>query len=344
MDTIAPILSAFFIKSQAVPRFLKQSIGSVYYSVIFDVKYPERRMKYVLFSLFFASYHFLFSQNVPFDYWPHTDRQHEIIEYSSYVLAYSEEHEQALWVAYELDQVKASTDLFNRTDNFREDPNVTTGSATLADYRGSGFDRGHLAPAGDFKFSKLAMSETFFMTNMSPQRPGFNRGVWNKLEALVRKWATQEEQLYIVTGGVLHDSLPTIGHNQVSVPQYFYKVVLDYTLPNIKAIAFLIENKSSDLPLYNFVVTIDSLESLTGVDFFPSLEDHLETQLESTIFISEWNWDTTLSKEPLVANTSPNNALQCLGIAKSTKKQCKTKTTNKEGYCNAHLYQLKELP
>lgn len=302
-------------------------------------------MKHILFSLFFASYHFLFSQSVPFDYWPHTDRQHEIIEHTSYVLAYSEEHEQALWVAYELDEFKASANLFNRTDNFREDPNVSTGSATLADYSGSGFDRGHLAPAGDFKFSKTAMSETFFMTNMSPQKPGFNRGVWNRLEALVRNWAIEEEKLYVVTGGILHDTLPTIGANQVSVPQYFYKIVLDYTLPGIKAIAFLMENESSNLPLHHFVVTIDSVESLTGVDFFPTLEDHLEAQLESTIFIDEWNWDAGKSKSALVTNTIPHNkAQQCLGIAKSTKKRCKSHTNNQEGYCDAHLYQLKTTP
>lgn len=302
-------------------------------------------MKHILFSLFFASYHILFSQHVPFDYWPHSDRQHEIIEHTSYVLAYSEEHEQALWVAYELDEFKASANLFNRTDNFREDPNVSTGSATLADYSGSGFDRGHLAPAGDFKFSKTAMSETFFMTNMSPQKPGFNRGVWNRLEALVRNWAIEEEKLYVVTGGILHDTLPTIGANQVSVPQYFYKIVLDYTLPGIKAIAFLMENESSNLPLHHFVVTIDSVESLTGVDFFPTLEDHLEAQLESTIFIDEWSWDAGKSKASLATNTPvQTKPQQCLGIAKSTRKRCKSQTTNKEGYCNAHLYQLKTTP
>lgn len=299
-------------------------------------------MKYLLFSLFFASYHCLFSQAVPFDYWPQTDREHEIIEYTSYVLAYSEDHEQALWVAYELDRYKASANLYNRTDNFREDPSVTTGSATLADYRGSGFDRGHLAPAGDFKFSENAMSETFFMTNMSPQKPGFNRGAWNKLEALVRNWAIEEEHLYIVTGGVLQDSLITIGDNKVSVPQYFYKIALDYTLPSIKAIAFLMNNESSSLPLHNFVVTIDSLESLTGIDFFPNIEDHLEEQLESTIFIEEWNWNAGKSRTPLTSNPTEKSMLQqCLGTAKSTTKRCKTNTTNKEGYCNAHLYQLK---
>ena len=297
-------------------------------------------MKHILFSLLFASYHFLFSQDVPFDYWPQTDWQHEIIEHTNYVLAYSEAHEQALWVAYELDMSKASANLYNRTDNFREDPKVTTGSATLADYKGSGFDRGHLAPAGDFKFSKIAMSESFYMTNMSPQTPGFNRGIWSKLEALVRNWAIEEEKLYIVTGAVLHDSLTAIGDNKVSVPKYFYKIALDYTLPSIKAVAFLMENESSSLPLYNFVVTIDSLESLTGIDFFPSLEDNLEEQLESAIFVAEWNWEAGKAQAPLIANTQVK--AQCLGMAKSTRKRCKTYTTNKEGYCHAHLYQLNE--
>jgi endonuclease G len=90
-----------------------------------------------------------------------------------------------------------------RKDNFRSDPKVKTGSAALSDYKGSGYDRGHLAPAADFKWSATAMSESFYMSNMSPQVPGFNRGIWKNIESTVRNWAVENDEIYIVTGPVL---------------------------------------------------------------------------------------------------------------------------------------------
>ena len=119
---------------------------------------------------------------------------------------------------------------------------ISTGSASLPDYKGSGYDRGHLAPAGDMKWSTTAMSESFYMSNMSPQEPSFNRGIWNRLESQVRRWAIDNGSVYIATGGVLTDGLKTLGSNSVSVPQYYFKVILDYQEPDIKGIGFIIPN------------------------------------------------------------------------------------------------------
>src|SRR5690606_30581000 len=134
------------------------------------------------------------------------------------------EHEQAEWVYYLL-APSMIQGAFDRTDDFRPDPAVSTGSAELHDYVGSGFDRGHLAPAADMKVSHTAMSESFYLSNMSPQAPSFNRGGWKKLESLIRNWVLAEGQMFVVTGSIFRDNLGVIGRNQVTVPSYYYKVV-----------------------------------------------------------------------------------------------------------------------
>lgn len=211
----------------------------------------------------------------------------QIVYHLGYSVSYNEHHEQASWIAYELtvDQVKGT---FKRINDFRVDPEIKTGSALLSDYRGSGYDRGHLAPAADMKWSTIAMSESFFMSNMSPQNPSFNRGIWKRLENQLREWALDEQKLYIVTGGVLKEGLETIGENQVSIPEYFYKVVLDYEKPVFKGIGFILANKKSGMPLEKYAVSIDSVEQLTGIDFYYSLPDSIEDSIESIVNLSAW--------------------------------------------------------
>lgn len=221
-----------------------------------------------------------------FDYLP-VSANTQIIRRPNFTIAYSEGNEQAEWVAYELtqDEVQGGTE---RSDDFREDPLVATGSASPEDYRRSGYDRGHLAPAGDMGFSDQAMSESFYMSNISPQVPAFNRGVWKDLEEDVRKWAMEEGSLFIVTGPVFEGSRKRIGNNKVTVPTYFYKVLLSYDRTNSKAIAFLMPNKGTQKPVQSFAVSIDEVEKTTGIDFFPALPDSLEDQLESTVQLSSW--------------------------------------------------------
>ncbi|HLR26108.1 MAG TPA: DNA/RNA non-specific endonuclease [Fodinibius sp.] len=215
-----------------------------------------------------------------------------IITHVGYHLRYHETHEQAQWVAYELTASEADGPA-GRTNDFREDPSISTGSATLSDYRYSGYDRGHLIPAGDGRWSQAAMSATFLLSNMSPQDPSFNRGDWRTLESKVREWAKENRAVYVVTGPALQQGIKdTIGANQVSVPRYYYKVVLDNTPPETKAIGFLLPNEKLPCPLSRYAVSIDSLESLTGIDFYPLLPNDQEQKLESHVELRRWGFNT----------------------------------------------------
>jgi len=212
----------------------------------------------------------------------------QIVKHFAYTLQYNEEHEQADWVAYVLTRDEVLSDSFPRTDDFREDPEIISQTANSADYSGSGYDRGHLAPAGDMKWSETAMSESFYYSNMSPQTPGLNRGKWETLESQVRTWADNYGTLYIATGGVLKSGLTTIGANKVSVPQMYYKVILDYD--NQKAIGFIMKNMSLTNSLISYSVSVDSVEAVTGIDFFPNLPDVIETTVEKETNFSKWNF------------------------------------------------------
>lgn len=213
----------------------------------------------------------------------------QIIHYEGFTVSYNEKHEQANWVAYHLTKEEVEREIVDRRNNFRSDKRVLTGSATTADYRNSGYDRGHLAPAADMKWSKKAMSESFYMTNISPQKKTFNRGIWRELEEKCRDWAIKNHSVYIVTGGILKGRLKKIGKNRVSVPKYYYKVILDYEAPEVKAIAFIIKNADAKhAPLRQFVVSIDEVEKRTGLDFFPELRNKLEDNLEGAQNPDKW--------------------------------------------------------
>ena len=253
----------------------------------------------------------------------------QIVYHQAYTLSYNELHEQASWVAYELtaSEVRGTA---KRKDDFKADFNIRTGSASLADYKGSGYDRGHLAPAADMKWSSAIMSESFFMSNMSPQAPSFNRGIWKRLESQVRGWAVENRSVYIATGGVLQGNLPSIGRNAVSIPRYYYKVILDYNEPGMKGIGFLMENKKLTGSLESFALSIDDIEKMTGIDFFHSLPDKIENEIEEKLDISKWNFN------PYNASSSTGGtAMQCGGITKEGFR-CKNKTNNSNGYCHLH--------
>jgi len=150
----------------------------------------------------------------------------QIVKHKYYTLSYSQQNKQAEWVFYLLTKAN-SLGAVERGNNFRPDPGVSTGSASLEDYKNSGYDKGHLCPAADMAFDSQAMSETFYLSNMSPQYPSFNRGIWKKLEELVRKWAIQEDSLYVVTGPIFINNKGSIGPDKVTVPGFYYKVLYD---------------------------------------------------------------------------------------------------------------------
>ena len=220
-----------------------------------------------------------------------------IIDRVGYALGYSEKYEQPLWVTYKLTADEVKSKKARRSDDFRSDPDINTGSATPEDYKKSYFDRGHLAPAADMSFSLQAMSESFYMSNMSPQRPEFNRGIWKKLEEKVRDYAAACGSLYMVSGPIFDPNTPsiTIGSNKIAVPDKYYKVLLDPNTTNPKAIGFVIDNRNANQPLSEYAVTVDAVEALTGLDFFNELDSSDERYLESQCNYA--NWESSLPRK-----------------------------------------------
>lgn len=199
---------------------------------------------------------------------PHSMLPVEIVKHTAYSLAYSEEYEQAVWVQYKLFKSNLELPKVERRNEFKEDNQVSTGSATLDDYKGSGYDRGHIAPCADFSYSNTTMLESFFMSNMSPQTPSFNRGKWKVLESRVREYAFKYDSLLIITGPVLYSikERTTIGQNDVTIPKYFYKIII--ALEDNNFVSFLMPNIKINDPIDNYIVSIDSIESITQIDFF----------------------------------------------------------------------------
>jgi len=246
-----------------------------------------------------------------------------VICHGALCLAYDEAHEQARWVAHVI-----TPDIIEgrvvRSNDFRVDPKVTTGTAVEEDYflkylqpdstyeyDGYGYDRGHLAPSADFRWSERALSESYYYSNMSPQLPEFNREKWAELEGALRGYIFRnpDAQLYVVTGPVFDENPPVVERsvNKLSIPSFYWKVAID--LKNKKGIGFIMPHKNlTGYPLASYAVTIDQVENTTGLDFFPALEDETEAVLESELYKSDWLPDVAAGdKEPLYAPDLPRN-------------------------------------
>ncbi|MCK0191011.1 DNA/RNA non-specific endonuclease [Arenibacter sp. F20364] len=220
--------------------------------------------------------------------WPSSSTG-EIVQHAHFALSYNEAYEQAEWVAYVLEKSHLTKDDRKRP-LFLEDPKVRTKSADWRNYRGSGYDRGHLCPAGDRRFSEYAYNETFYTSNIAPQDREFNAGIWNRLEQQVRYWAKREGPLFVVTAGVLEGGLSSIGEEDVAVPKYFYKIIAQGKGENLKIIGFLFPNQEDEERLDHFVVPVDRIEKLTGIDFFSGLPDEQEAILEASLSTSGWRF------------------------------------------------------
>lgn len=218
---------------------------------------------------------------------PLKDRPEQIIQHTGFILSYNKQWKVANWVGYELTRSETRGEE-KRTNKFVKDPLVKGASATDADYKGSGYDRGHLAPAADMAWSNTAMKESFYFSNMTPQAPNLNRGIWKSLEDKTRKWADRDSAIIVICGPVMKDTRKTIGKNKVLVPAQFYKIILSPYGKTPKAIGFLFNNEGSLQTLDTFAVPIDSIESLTGIDFFHQLPDTLESRLEGSVQLNQW--------------------------------------------------------
>ena len=215
-----------------------------------------------------------------------------------YITSYNSRTKLPNWVAWELNADKL-VERESRTDKFLPDPDLPQQDAvTTDDYKRSGWDRGHMCPAGDNRWHWRAMQESFYMTNICPQNHNLNRGDWKELEEACRAWAQCEEGIYIVCGPVFYNQKHrTIGREHtVTVPEAFFKVVLCMGKPRPKAIGFIFKNTSGNQRLDKYVNSVDEVERITGIDFFPALPDEVECEVEAQRNPGQWGLPTSKSR------------------------------------------------
>ena len=207
-----------------------------------------------------------------------------------FALAHHSERKTAVWVAEHLTREKVAAQL-PRTDNFVPDPDLPPGKrAEVSDYKGSNYDRGHMAPSGDMRWDMEAMRQSFYLSNVSPQvGPGMNRGIWSKLEEQVRQWASQRGELYVYTGPIYAPDEPVIviGPNQVAAPTHFYKVIFDPV--RVEAIAFIMPNaelRTADMPQY--IVAVSEVEEMTGLNFLGNINAAIRALVKSQKAFELW--------------------------------------------------------
>lgn len=207
--------------------------------------------------------------------------QGELYKKTAFVFSYVEEFELVEWVAYRLTESEVKSDKIPRNQDFQPDPFISTESAHYWDYKNSGYRIGHLVPSYDMAYNKKAMDETFLMSNVVPMKEEFNDGIWHELEKDVRDWAVKYKVVDVVTGPVFKNGLGEIGDNKVFVPRYFYKVIFSDENSEPRCIGFLFDQTNTegkDPMKYN--VPIDSIEKVTGLDFFSNRYGTWEKEIE----------------------------------------------------------------
>jgi endonuclease G len=209
---------------------------------------------------------------------PRFGKNDTITTHLGYSVSYNSRYKQANWVAYLLTRAETNK-RYERGEFFAPDP-LITGTDFSIDYQKSGYDRGHLAPAADMGYSMETMVQSFYYSNMSPQVPRFNRGIWKKLEMQVRNWAVEFDSLYVVTGPIFDSIMLTIGPHRVAVPKAYYKVLLQKRNGTWEGIGFILPNSNTKVDFKDYVTSIDNVEEITGIDFFWKIDDKIEIKLE----------------------------------------------------------------
>lgn len=218
------------------------------------------------------------------------DRSEKIMRRSNYTVSYNRNWNLPNWVAWELNK-NETKGKNNRNEEFTSDPELPKANQVEPwDYSGSGYDRGHMCPAGDNHFDSKAMNESFYMSNICPQNHELNTGKWNDLEIACRRWANRYGEVYIVCGPIIDKRKgKRIGkEHDIIVPEQFFKVILITSTKPARAIGYIFENNGSDRPYKAY--SIDEIEQKTGMDFFPNLPDNIEDIVESHYEVSDWRW------------------------------------------------------
>lgn len=269
-----------------------------------------------------------------------------ISKHAFYEIGFNTKYHLPAWTYYSLTKDQLDLAVLERKGAFVKDPYVKDLQAGNDDYSASGYDKGHMVPCEDMSFSEQAMKETFYYSNCAPQTTELNRGEWKMLEELTREWAKDHNEVMVFSGPVLEAGLMTLGENKIPVPKHFYKIVVTHKEQRYNAIAFVMPN--STMPLnapVNYVCSIDSVETITGLDFFTDLPDHIEAQFENKFQISDWDWKKHKHNTAATPNDSIKHeqnlpkqeivSVQCKGKTKKGKR-CKKKTTSPNGFCNLH--------
>ncbi len=208
---------------------------------------------------------------------------------SGYALAHDDEKKAPAWVAQRMTPERL-VNRVKRTDRFTPDPDLPKGKrAELEDYRGSGYDRGHMAPAADMRWSPQAMAESFYLSNMAPQvGPGMNRGIWSEIESTIRQWVARRGELFIYTGPIFESgSLAKIGPNRVAVPTHFYKIVFDPV--RVETIAFVVPNAPHpDRKIEEFITSVRDIETRTGLNFLNRISPTVQALIEEAVAAGLW--------------------------------------------------------
>lgn len=212
----------------------------------------------------------------------------QIIEHKYYTVSFLQKQKQSEWTLYLSTRINL-IDKVQRDNKFRKDPLLKSKSANNGDYYKSGYDKGHLIPSADMCFCLESMTESFYFTNISPQVPNFNRGVWETLEEQVRTWVDQKDSLYVITGPIFLNVQGYIGQNQIAIPGYFYKIV--YSPKEKSMIGFILpNNKNINKNLSKYIYNVDYIELVTKIDFFHSLPDSIQTNMEDKVDMTHWKF------------------------------------------------------
>ena len=263
-----------------------------------------------------------------------------ILDYSAYDAGYSVVDVQPAWVGYRLTRSHVGGGV-ERTNKFQRESRLAGKDASDEDFKGSGLDKGHLVPAADMAWSSQSMFESFSYANVSPQQPGFNRGIWKRLESQVRDWAATLEVddtlgLFVWSGPVLSRKYPLSTYGRLRIADAFYKVV--YHPREARVAALLLPHASSKSSLASYLVSVDSLEKITGMDFLGGLPDQIEESLEKSRCETCWAWSTKASSSSLQSGrkqTGSSISMTCAGTTKEGK-PCRNKTRDASGYCHHH--------
>ena len=221
---------------------------------------------------------------------PLTDRPEQILKRRGYTTSYNEKTKTPNWVAWHLTKAHTYGDHQRKNEVFFEDESIEREKrATDNDYYNSRYDRGHMCPAGDNKWDAQVMRESFLFTNICPQNHGLNKYEWNDLEIQCRDWARQYGAIDIVCGPLFTTTgeQKTIGRNRVWVPESFFKVIL-CRQGKPKAIGFIYRNEGKKQTREEALRSVDEIEALTGIDFFPSLDDDTESRIEAEAALEDW--------------------------------------------------------